>query len=46
MRAQANRSTVPIALMISSLEIFEVPRRRFSKMMGTSPTRQPRRCTR
>ena len=27
-------------------DIFEAPKRRFSKMMATSPTRQPRRCTR
>ena len=40
------RITVPNALTISCFVIFEVPRRRFSKTIGTSPSLQPRRCTR
>ncbi len=45
-RFGASRSTVPNALKISFLETLEAPRRRSSKMMGTSPTFQPRLSTR
>jgi hypothetical protein len=35
-----------MARVISVREIFEVPRRRFSKTIGTSPTCHPRLRTR
>ena len=38
-RPLATLSTVPIAFLTSFFEILDAPRRRFSKMMGTSPTR-------